>query len=403
MQINVMKSIMLAASAMLMYTSASCSNSDDSDGVKPVNPTPKPEMYAWEAERNGLLDYTDMVLLYGGGHQRLEPRFYWDADRLPSYITYTDQKGDETWFFDAFLFLEFADYGTGSNNVTYAPGYKNPSTGSYLKSAAKEDWQRLLDYFFHPDHNLHVLDNCLGQAAQRLGEPPYKRRVVLSMPEPIQHLMFNDASSATDYWGALDDRTLDFSSDYDRLEACKWYIDLARKMFDEGDFKNIELAGFYMISEHSGNNATILKSIAKHLNKYNHTFNWIPYFAAEGYQHWKMFGFNYAYLQPNYFFNQSIPEARIGVTCQMAINNGMDLEVEFDDNVLARYGKADRLRAYISGFRQYNIDKEHRLAYYQGGNTVYSLHTSTNPDDKALFYEFGDFVTKRAYRSTAVK
>ncbi|MDE6152843.1 MAG: DUF4855 domain-containing protein, partial [Muribaculaceae bacterium] len=88
------------------------------DKVPPIE-LPKPdEMYSWEKSRDKILDYTDMVLLYGGGRQRYIPN--WDNDRLSSYVTYTDEAGNETWFFDAFLFLEYADYGSGSAMVTYA-------------------------------------------------------------------------------------------------------------------------------------------------------------------------------------------------------------------------------------------------------------------------------------------
>lgn len=386
--------------------SAACGDEDhtvpDYGQGKPTPPVENPEpdqVYPWEEARTEMLDFADMVLIYGGGRQRYIPN--WDADRLQSYVTYTDESGKETWFFDAYLWLEFADYGAGSNLVTYATGYKDPVTQKYLDSATKADWERLINYYFLNNHNLAQLDRVTAAAAVRLGQPVRKPRVVISIPEPIVHANCMNSTSRTDYWGELDGRKLDFADNADRLDAVIWYIDRCRAMFNDRGFKNIELAGFYWICEHSRDTSTILDNVSQYLHKLNYSFNWIPYYSAQGYADWKKWGFDYAFLQPNYFFNDATPLSRLDDACNLGIRAGMSMEMEFDDNVFASRGDACRaykLRNYMDAFRRYGVWADKRIAYYQGNNTVHSIKVSQNADDRALFHEFAKFVTTRPYR-----
>lgn len=389
----------------LMMIMSSCGEEDHTvpdygrpdDKVPPIE-LPKPdEMYSWEKSRDKILDYTDMVLLYGGGRQRYIPN--WDNDRLSSYVTYTDEAGNETWFFDAFLFLEFADYGSGSAMVTYATGYKDPSTGTILDSATKKDWERLVDYYFLKGHNIAALDETVGNAAIRLGQPKKKPRVVITIPEPITRKNWSVTGASTTYWGEVDGKTLDFSKAADRVEACRWYIDRVRALFNDRAYKNVELAGFYWIAEKSTDSSTILAAISDYLHSLNYSFNWIPYFTAQGYAQWQQWGFDYAYLQPNYFFNDATPLSRLDEACNMGIAAKMGMEMEFDDNALASNGRGYKLRNYMDAFRRYKVWDERRIAYYQGNNTVHTLKHSLKAEDNELYHEFAKFVTTRPLRS----
>lgn len=237
-------------STVLMVSAVACGNDEPETPTKPTTPeqpsTPgdgdddEITLYPWEESRTAMLDYTDMVLFYGGGAQRYIPN--WDNNRIESYVTYTNEHGVETWFFDAFLFLEFADYGEGSNMVSFATGYKDPS-GKLLSSATKYDWENLINYFFSKGHQLDALDETIGDAVSRLGAPAYKRRVVITIPEPIRNQDSSNASSSTTYWGRVNGVTLDFSRDADRVKACKWYIDRVRQLFDRPISRILNLQG----------------------------------------------------------------------------------------------------------------------------------------------------------------
>ncbi|MDE6831728.1 MAG: DUF4855 domain-containing protein [Muribaculaceae bacterium] len=392
----------LFAAASLGVVTAGCSEEDHTVPPLPGSgDTSKVEIvpgkiFDWEAARTSIADYTDMVLIYGGGTQRYIKD--WETDRLQSYVTYTDVNGYKKWFFDAFLFIEFADYGAGSASVTYCTGYRDPSTQKYLKSATKADWERLARYYFKTGKNILALDALVGQSAQTLGKPSHPRQVIISLPEPIRNLNCDNSSSSTTYWGEIDGRQLDFSKTADRVEAVRWYIDYVRALFDNADLKNVELAGFYWLAEHATQSTDILDPISKYLHTINYSFNWIPYFNAAGYAKWKSFGFDYAFLQPNYFFNDATPLSQLEQSCQMAATANMAMEMEFDDNALARNGRSYKLRNYMDAFRRYRVWNDRPIAYYQGNNTVHSLRTSASSEDVALYHEFGEFVTTRPYR-----
>ena len=331
-------------------------------------------LYRWEKERTSLLDYHNMVLIYGGGSHR---QYKWDEVTIQPYVTYRDKSGTEHWLFDCFLFLEIHD-GAGK---MFAKGYTD-------RPANQQDWRKLVDYYFQSRTGFGALNRSVGATIQRIGEPSTKRRVVIGLPEPIKEQKD---------WGSVSDGVmLDFSQNNDRIKACKWYIDHVRSRFNEMNYKNLELAGFYWIAEHAGDTRTIVNEIAGYLNELHYTFNWIPYFKSEGYSEWKTFGFNYAYLQPNHFFNETIPYSRLTDACQLAIAYGMDMEMEFDERVLTGWGY--RLKDYMKAFKENGIWQNKRLAYYQGGTALYQLARSNKQEDQELYHQFCNFVIESVQR-----
>lgn len=347
-------------------------------------------IYTWESERQAILESTDMVLIYGGGHHR-DP-YEWNQERISPYVTYVDESGEEHWFFDSFLFLEIMDSGDSGSGTMFATGYG-------LKSATQREWQRLADYYFQSYTGLGALNRSIEEAVQRIGEPDKKRQVVICIPEPIATANPSESGATSKYWGSLKNgQMLDFSKDADRIAACKWYIDYVREKFDEKQYKNLELAGFYWVAEHSAQSATILDDISEYLNSYKYSLNWIPYYGAQGYNYWKTYGFNYAYYQPNYFFNEATPLSQLENACKLAIQYDMDMELEFDANALAANKRGYRLENYMKVFKEFGIWENKRLAYYEGGGGLLWLKNSIDPEDQKLYHEFCHFVIERPLR-----
>lgn len=361
--------------------------SDNDEEIE--NPTV--EFYEWEKNRSDLLASTDMVLLYGGGHHRSP--YTWDKNRVSSYVKYVDTEDKAHWLFDSFLFLEIMDTGTGGANKMFAKGYN-------LESANQEDWTKLIDYYFQSETGIGAIDAAIKEASSTLGTPKQKRQIVISIPEPIVYQHPEQASSSTKYWGKIENKTLDFSDSNDRIKACKWYIDQVRAKFNEKKYQHVELAGFYWLAEKATDTRGILNAVAIYLNKLKYSFNWIPYYGADGYNQWKSFGFNYAYFQPNYFFNESVPESRLQDACQKALDYDMHMELEFDDNALSSRGRAYRLRNYMRIFKQYGIWEKKRLAYYQGSASMLALKNSGNAADRKLYHDFCEFVISRPLRNS---
>ena len=172
------------------------------------------------------------------------------------------------------------------------------------------------------------------------------------------------------------------------------------RSFNEKKYQNVELAGFYWLAEKATDTRGILNAVATYLNKLKYSFNWIPYYGADGYNQWKSFGFNYAYFQPNYFFNESVPDSRLEDACRKALDYDMHMELEFDDNALSSRGKAYRLKNYMNAFKQYGIWEKKRLAYYQGSASLLALKNSGNTADIQLYHEFCEFVISRPIRDS---
>lgn len=364
--------------------------------AKPPKPVPKWDDPDVNGENGKIPASSDMVLIYGGGHHR-QP-YAWTPGILKDYVAYFDKKGKWHWLFDSFLLLEFMDPAVnGGAGKTFITGYKYK--GNYMPSANKTDWENLINYYFSSSSSgVGAVDMAIEEAKPALGEPERKRQIVVGIPEPIIFLYSATKSGGSTYWGELGGETLDFKESADRIRACKWYIDTVIKKFKDMNYKNIQLAGFYWVAENSSNTNVILKPVADYIKSKKYSFDWIPYYNAEGYFLWKEYGFNYAYLQPNYFFRDDVPVSRLNEACALAKSYGMGLELEFDNNALKNYGKAYKLRDYMRVFKECGVWEKSRLAYYQGSWSLRALKYSSQPEDVDLYHEFCDFVISRPIR-----
>lgn len=339
---------------------------------------------------------SDMVLLYGGGHHRSP--YKWSGSYIKDYICCTDSRGQKQWLFDGFLLLEFMDAGNPMGDRTFITGYTY--NGKSLPSATKGDWQALINYYFDVDGGVNAVEQAVKLAVEEMGEvPPTKRKIVIGVPEPITYSEYANTSSPTVYWGSLDGREMDFSNTNDRLTACEWYIDQIIKEFGKKEYKYVELAGFYWVAEKATQTRDLMKKIGSYLAEKDLTFNWIPYYSADGFSEWKSFGFSCAYLQPNYFFNESVPDSRLDNACSQALKFNMGMEIEFDGNAQASNGRGYRLRNYMEYFKKYGVWEKLPLAYYQGSWALKWLKNSSNAEDRQLYQDFCDFVTSRPYRT----
>lgn len=316
-------------------------------------------------------DIKDMVLIYNGGAHRT---VVWNEEKFEPYVSAPSSDGKaEDWLFDGFLFLEIHD-GTHS----FASGYR-PTP------ARKEHWIGLVEGYMTKGNGIRALDACIEKAKTRCKDPLRKRKIVMSLPEPIPNQKD---------WGDLDGRNLDFSNDEDRIAACKWYIDYIIRRFKEEKIKNVELSGFYWLAEEATNTRTFVGKVADYIHQKKFSFYWIPYFNSDGYNEWRSLGFDQAFLQPNHFFNDKIPDSRIDDACNLAKKLGMSVEMEFDENAIEGKGRTNRLRAYIDGFRRNNIFENTDVAYYQGDHAFYLLRNG-NEKDKALYTELAGIIAKR--------
>jgi hypothetical protein len=227
--------------------------------------------------------------------------------------------------------------------------------------------------------------------------------VVLTLPEPIVGgAGSNYPTLAKDYWGVVEGRKLDFTRPADRLTACKWYIDKACEMFDAGGYEHVELAGFYWVAEEMYHSSGIIEGVAEYLHSKGLRFEWIPYWKGEkdwqgndpDYFTWKDYGFDQAYLQPNYFFNESVPASRLTDAVKVINKYDLGYEVEFDEKAIESLGgtKRSRLYDYMKAFKESGVYAKQPLAYYMGENAFCQLSEAALSVDRKTFDDLCTFI-----------
>lgn len=323
----------------------------------------------------GKTNIADMALIYYGGvHRTME----WNKDQFKPYVVYQNQKGKKDWLFDGFLFTEFLD-GKGHH---FAHGSANTTL------ACKPEWEWLMNCQFEKGKAFSALDECIGEQKKEMGNPPFRHKIVVVMPVPMK---------GQTNWGNMNGRSLDFSNDRDRIEACKWYVDQFLDQYKKENYRNFDLEGFYWVSEKDENFREILVQVGDYIRSKNLRLFWIPYWTAIGFDNFRTDKFDFAYIQPNYFFKNEVPFERLDATCAYAYGRGMGLEMEFDDRALANSSdsKRNRLIGYIEAFEKNDVFKEASIAYYEGGGTIYRMSQSKNPLDQEMLDRLAQLIIKR--------
>ena len=260
--------------------------------------------------------------------------------------------------------------------------------GNYKTTlACKPEWEWLTERQFEKNRGISALDQCIEEQIKTMGKPSFKHKLVVAMPVPFK---------GQKDWGNLN-RPMDFSNDKDRIDACKWYIDQFLARYQKEGYKNLDLEGFYWISEKDDGFKDILVQVGDYIRSKNMRLFWIPYWTAIGFDNWKTDKFDFAYIQPNYFFKNEVNYERLDAVCAYAKGTGMGLEMEFDSRALAdaKECKRDRLISYIEAFEKNDVLKEASIAYYEGGGTIYDFYRSKNPLDKEIMDRLAKIIIQR--------
>ena len=254
-----------------------------------------------------------------------------------------------------------------------------------------------------------ALDRSVGKAIEKLGVPPTKRKVIITLPDPIIYQNFKDVKSSTTYWGFIDGKQMDFKKAADRRAAMKWYIDEARKRWNNSNYQNLEFMGFYIISEDLavpgyGWNPElkhwedIYPEMSNYIHACNETLTWIPYNSSGGHQLWKDFGIDYAMMQPNYFWHA---EYDMNAYMAMVLSNKLSMEFELDSAILEKnndsFGYRSRFYEYMSMCKKMNLYGKRELSYYFGTNDFYDLSLSTYPKDNKLYHDLCKFIIESTH------
>ncbi len=322
-----------------------------------------------------MLGYENLVLTYTHNPNRADKGAH-NVEDLKPYVGYYDANGQIIdYFFDSYLFLPCVANGITGARLHYDPA--NPTKAA--------DWIDYVEGTFTEGLNVDALEVAFGNAKQELGDTSDKKAgVVLTILYP--------GVDAKSNFGALGGKSLDFSKMEDRKYAIKWIIDEQLKLYNERDYQNLELIGFYWLEEYlySGAQGNIDKELFKYASDYLHSlglkFVWIPWYCSNGYDKWQELGVDAITMQPNMFWQQVADRNRVGDCLVYCENLGMGMEMEVSNSVFSSSEYFNRYLDYLQGGVESGAMNSVKMYYQDGKEGVYfNAYNSDNERGRAVY------------------
>jgi hypothetical protein len=268
------------------------------------------------------------------------------------------------WLCDGAIFLEFHAV-SGRYYMPWVNG--TPATGA--------DWTVYLDSLFTSGGPLARLDSAAAIVGRETSTP---RRVAVSLmvPYPNPHgdtLRFLNRSYA-------------MSADSLRLGAVTAYLREVVRRFGAAHFDHETLSAFYWLNEGiTAVDTALVPRVTAAVRGLSVQSLWIPSYGAAGAAQWRSFGFDRAWLQPNYFFHTDVAAARLDSAVARARSAGMGLELEFDRRMFQGWEFADRLEPYLGALEASPDLRAQPIAIYEGAGALIQLARSRDSWHRALY------------------
>lgn len=260
----------------------------------------------------------------------------------------------------------------------------------------KENWLSFIyDDVFEDGTNMDALNKAAGTIKEAIGDDKYKVQVYLPLLYPN--------SAVTDF-GEVNGRNLNLSVAADRLEAVKWLAQEQLRAFNDRNYQNIEVAGFFWFTEEiekdkdDYQDSTLARNIAEYVRSIGFTSCWSPYFGAQyEREDYDTFGFDIVTMQPNYY--PGVPETpncqgieSLQETANLIANGTLDgCEMEI----------GNMSDASITGFKQYLLngvknkfmnDAYHLWYMVTGPSFVKEMSLSTNAYTRSAYDEMYRYI-----------
>jgi len=352
-----------------------CTDLSNATDIVPedTNENDYPEKYA-STEALGAKD----VLLSYICHENVKPitkEIY-----LP-HVAYIENGEIKDTLFDGYLFLPYVAF--------LYEGYKK-------RPLTKANWQHYIDTQFLDGYNMDALEEAAKEVGEALNIKDFKLSVYFSILYPV---------TSVKEFGTVDGKNLDLSCLEDRKAALKWLIDEQYDRFNAKQYKHLELKGYYWFTEEINYADNQLLSLLHYTTDYVRSMGlittWIPYFHASGYNDWRNLGFDVVCYQPNYAFNQNVPDSRLFDAASTAKLMGMCIELEVGGT---QEWNIERIKKYyaagaITGYMQ---DAAHM--YYQGGipDVYYKAYISEDPYLHSVYNDTYRFI-KGTFKADEIK
>ncbi|MBC8559031.1 DUF4855 domain-containing protein [Fumia xinanensis] len=327
----------------------------------------------------------DLVLCYNGWYGVDEEtgihRGDWSAEQYKPYLTYVDYDGKsvDTMFDGVLLLGLWSQYGR-----SYTP---DPNVGP----PQIEDWIWYYEKIFKEGGDIDNLNEAARQASIDLGDPNYKVKLVLTIPE---------VHTGIEKFGTLNGREMNLTREEDWKYLIDWWLDMVIGEMERRDYEYIDFSGIYWLAEGLGDEVNTRLYAADIIHEAGYHFYWIPYFFASGTLWADKAGFDAVALQPNHFFEEPTNATSAGAGGTTRVDNAaklanyaqIGLEMEFDNRVMQsplRYNQyLDYLNSGVkNGFDGPNVYR----AWYQDLRAIYPLAYAKQQQFRDLYdytYQF---------------
>ncbi|MEG2597659.1 MAG: DUF4855 domain-containing protein, partial [Oscillospiraceae bacterium] len=213
-----------------------------------------------------------------------------------------------------------------------------------------EDWIWYLDKTFNEGGDVYNLNEAAKKAAEELGDPNYKAKLVVMDPG-IYH--------SHTHFGSLDgSHDLNFQEDADWKFASDWYLSEVERRFKEGNYEHVEFSGYYWLDEQYGFGETLWyqEYHKQWIQDHGYKFFWIPMSPANGYLWGHDVGFDAIAFQPGHYFSTPYQTSSKGYLGKEYVQNCIDLasygnmtiEFEMDNNAFTHPETYNQFLDYLN-------------------------------------------------------
>ncbi len=176
------------------------------------------------------------------------------------------------------------------------------------------------------------------------------------------------------------------------IQLERWYIDEALKRWNAMNPSHLSLLGFYWTHEAASNaDIPLIRGVSSYIKQKGYQFFWAPYYGAQNAEKWKSLGFDFAWMQPNYYFafeRANHPgEDMLGESFTLARETGAGTMLEWNWSV-ANDGNGRYLEEYLDRGKAMNANRTSILVYDGEGATDVMLsqnNASIRPLQQKLF------------------
>jgi hypothetical protein len=185
---------------------------------------------------------------------------------------------------------------------------------------------------------------------------------------------------------AFRNHSYDFHDGSQRAEAVAAYLEQMATRVRSLRLRHLSFDGFYWLNERVfPADSGLVSQITAAAHAMNLRFSWIPFYSAAGGTHWRAFGFDEAWLQPNYFFHPDVPPSRMDSAVAKARAAGMGLELELDKRLFTDSLFRDRLMPYLTALEHFADLRNRSIAIYEGQGALIQLSRATDAAHRALY------------------